>query len=368
MARGKTQRATQRPPKKKALPDESVPAGAELLMAAARPAARPKDEDDEARTMAERAQAAWHGWVKPVGGLVVVMLGYLAYQNGFLPEQAGGRVLVPLILGGAMYLALAPVWRRVEAVRTRRLLIALAVAWALAAIGPMAATLFPGKVLAQATLTGASDAGTTPAVEVDAGKAGPFELRVFGKLAGRGEAEAHYTVHVVGDHGQSDVDGKLERTLTAPASGSVPVAHERLEALHRADGAQGPKLKLSADLGGGALMDGLHVEVRKAPPQPVWFFALGALVLLVGGYIDYRLHSPTEKRTYVSVAAGFTLVFAAYYPTEATPHSLVRPAVATLLFALLVGALGAWLLSFVALGSKPRPKKLAGVKNRYVEG
>ena len=64
-------------------------------------------------------------------------------------------------------------------------------------------------------------------------------------------------------------------------------------------------------------------------------------------------------KTYLAPAAGICLAFSQYLPREATPHSLVRPAVAGLVFALFTGGLGGWLLAAISralFGQKP-PKK-----------
>jgi hypothetical protein len=85
--------------------------------------------------------------------------------------------------------------------------------------------------------------------------------------------------------------------------------------------------------------------VRPAALNPIIFLVLSGLALLLAIGFDARLGDKKSKtKTYLSAAVGFCLVFAIAFPAEATPHSLVRPAVGALVLSTALGALGGWLL------------------------
>jgi hypothetical protein len=107
-------------------------------------------------------------------------------------------------------------------------------------------------------------------------------------------------------------------------------------------------------------LDGpLLLQLRHAGPDPIVFVVLGVLALLFGLALDAKLVDIKGKlKAYVFPTVAIAFVFALKYPEEATPNSLVKPAVSYLLFALLVGGLPAWLIGlFVKLLFTPKVKK-----------
>jgi hypothetical protein len=317
-------------------------------------------------------EEAWHGWLKPVGGLVLLVAAYLAYNSGALPEQAAGRVALGLILGGAVFMAIEPALGRLTTPSSRYLLVGFGVVWLLAAIGPVFRTVFPSKVLAETTL-GATKGSAAAVVNLEGGGAGPYEVAVSGHLRGTGEVDAAYEIEVVGAGDTTDrVQGDLKRTyfnqrVSRRGSGSVAVKQENTENVHRLSTARGPQLKVSGEVGSEMLEDGVHLTFRSAGPSPLVFLGLGLLLVIGALAFDYRMAAPKHDRTHLSTATGFTLAFGAYFPMEATPHNLVRPAIAAVLVGLGLGALLVWVVSAILNSFKPRPKKLAGVNNRFAE-
>jgi len=317
-------------------------------------------------------EEAWHGWLKPVGGLVLLVVGYLAYNSGLVPEQAAGRVALGLILGGAVFMGIEPALGRLHAPTARYLLAGAGVVWLLVAIGPVFRTVFPSKVLAETTL-GATKGSTGAVVNIEGGDNGPYEVAVSGHLRGSGEVDAAYEVEFVGAGDTTDrVQGDLKRTyfnqrVSRRGSGTVAVKQENTENVHRLSTARGPQLKVSGEVGSEQLEDGIHVSFRAAGPSPLLFLGVGLLLVIGALVFDYRMAAPKHDRTHLSTAAGFTLAFGAYFPMEATPHNLVRPAIAAVLVGLGLGALVVWVISAIVNSFKPRPKKLAGVNNRFVE-
>ena len=312
-------------------------------------------------------EEAWHGWLKPVGGIVGVVVAYFLYEYGILPDATAGRVLVALIVGACLFAALEPVLPRMTTPKNRYLLYAFAAVWAISAIAPVFRTVVPGKDLASAILTG-DKADAVKEIKLPDGETGPYEIDVSGTLRGTAEATASYSLEVKGDgDATAHVDGELSRTffrqrVSRKSAGTAQVRTEDNENLHRLPGVRGNKLTVTAEIGGEQLDNGLHVVVHHAWPSPYLFWLLGFLVFIGGVMLDYMMVAPKSEPTYVATLAAFTLVFAIYYPTEATPHNLVRPAIAAVILAALAGALPGWMVSKIANSFKPRPKKLAGIR------
>lgn len=335
------------------------------------------DEIEDKSAPAAKAQApglgswleeAWHGWLKSVGGLLLLVVGYLLYSNHVLPESGAGRAVVALIIGGAIFTAAEPVWEQITSSSLRYALIAFIAVWAVVAVAPIWATLFPGKELARIQLGVEKDAAAKQVALPD-GEKGPFEVEVQGSLKGAGEAEANYTLRFSGEGDSAEsVDGKLERKFfqqrtSRRGTGSVTQRTEHTDLSHRIAKVKGPKVSVEADIAGESLENGLTVIFRRAGLNPLLFFALGFLLVIAGLAADYKFLQPKSAPTYVAMATAFTLVFALDFPVEgATASNLVRPAVAAALWALIAGALPGWAVSRIVGTFKPKPKKLAGVK------
>jgi len=316
-------------------------------------------------------EEAWHGWLKPVGGIVLVVALYFAYENRQaigLSERFFGVLALLAILGGALYSGAEGAFERLTTPRAKYLLGGFLVVWGAAAAYPPLRTALPGKTLQELHLAYDKDQLTAKAL-LPNGEDGPYEISVGGNLkSGPGDAESSYTLTFTGADGSSEeISGKIQRTfmrqrVSRKGTGSVAVRADRNENAHRLSKVHGPQLTVTADGADEQLEDGLFVTVRRGGPSPLLFFAIGALCVIVGVILDYKLLVPKKQRTHFSTATGFTLVFALYFPMEATPNRLVPPAVAAVLLALATGALGAWLISVIANSFKPKPKKLAGAK------
>ncbi len=319
-------------------------------------------------------EEAWHGWMKPLGLIVVLIGAYFLYDRGVLPEGNAGLVVVALIVGVTIYSVAEQAFPLLARRQQRLALGGFIAVWALAAGYPSLRAAFPTKVLNTAPVTVAgcnhwkdadrkecADPKLVANVALPEGS-GPYEVEVSGELRGTGEAESSYHLTFSGaDSAQETVDGTLKRTYVRQrtsrrGSGGVSVRQERTENSHRIL-VHGPSVKVEADGVDDTLENGLLLSFHSAGPDPRIFLILGALCVLLGIALDYWFAAPKVK-TYFGLGTGLTLAFAAYFPTEATPHFLVRPAVAALIFALVTGGLGGWLLAIVAKSFKPKPKKL----------
>lgn len=334
------------------------------------------DEKDETKEGAEGQpgfqsafEEAWHGWLKPVGGIVLIVLAYMLYDRGLIKESLGGRLFVTAVMGGALFVGLEPVLQRAQAGRDRALYIGLAVLWALSCVTPLWRLVYwPAKTLAESRFAPSEKGGTiTQTITLPDGESGPYEVDVSGALRGSGEAEANYKLTFKGEgDATKEVEGAIKRTYfrertSRRSAASVSVRTEHGEETHRLGSTiKGKTLTVDAEIAGELLEDGLVVTVTRAWVNPAWFWLLGLIVCVLGVIADYRMKAPKQAATYVAAAAAFTLAFVIYLPTDATPHHLVRPAVGGVVLALFVGALPGWVVSAIAQSYKPRPKKLAG--------
>ena len=316
----------------------------------------------------------WHGWIKSVALIVALVVAYVLYDRHLVPEGSAGLVLIALIIGGSIYSAVEPVWEGLGDRRQRLALGGFLAVWAIGAGVPPLLTAFPRKALGEPVAVGycgryadpekreCVDPKLTATATLPEGSTGPYEVLVSGDLRGSGEVEASYHLALATEGGVSEeVEGSLarvyvnQRTSRRSAGGAV-VRQEHNEKVHRVS-LKGHKITVTTEGVDEDLENGLIVAFRPAGPPPLLFVILTALCLLAGMVLDHRFYSPKLK-THFATWIGLTLVFAAYYPTEATPHNLVRPAVAALVASSL-GALGGWLLSRIAMSFKKLPRKTA---------
>jgi hypothetical protein len=124
---------------------------------------------------------------------------------------------------------------------------------------------------------------------------------------------------------------------------------------------RGPEVTLTVDGIDEQLDGGLTVALHPGGLNPLIFVILGVVALLMALVLDVKLVDVKGKlKGYLLPALSIAFAFAQYYPQEATPHSLVKPAVSGLLFALVVGGLGGWIVgAFFKLIFTPKVKKTA---------
>jgi hypothetical protein len=202
----------------------------------------------------------------------------------------------------------------------------------------------PGRVLAEDVLT-VGKLTTT----LSTGVAGPYDLTIAGKFKQRGtsDAEVGYAIKATSNNGGSDeVSGSIKRQLVSIRSRRGPSTslQEHTEATHRLPHVRGNQITLTADGVDDQLDGGLQVAIRRGGLDPTLFIVLGMLALLLALMLDARLVDVKGKvKSHLTAAVAVAFAFSLYYPTEATPHATVRPAVSAFLFALVVGGLSGWL-------------------------
>jgi hypothetical protein len=312
-------------------------------------------------------EEAWEGWLKSVGLILLLGGAYVAYRltpESDRSESFFGSALVLLVVLGSIAATALPAWSMVKTPASRALFVTMVAVWAVAAGYPTLRTTLPPRAIGDVHLTTAQPNAT---IKVD--RPGALELSVSGhfKQHGMSEAEANYAIKVASSGTTDEVDGTLKRSLvslrTSRRGGRSTTVQERTENTHRLATVRGPgELTFTTDsIDDKELEDGLTIAVRPGALNPLLFMILSALVVVVALGFDARLVDAKSKvKTYLTAGAAMTLVFAIHFPDEATPHSLVRPAIGAAVLGILIGGLGGWLLGAIGrllFGPKSAPKK-----------
>jgi hypothetical protein len=305
-------------------------------------------------------EEAWEGWIRPLGLIVLLAIGYVLYKFDIVGEHTAGIVAVLAIVVGAIVVGALPALPLTRAPWQRALLATMVAAALGGMVYPAVRAAVPGKPLAEGMLT-----ADKPSLTLTTGQAGPYELDVSGhfKDTAHQEAEASYTLKVTDNGGGSDeVSGVIERKLQTVHSrkGSSSFLEERNEKKHRLPDVRGPQVKISADASFDELEGGFLVALRPAGANPILFIILGALALVMALVLDTRLVDLKGKqKSYLTAAVAIAFVFSIFYAKEATPARLVKTAVSEFLFSLIVGGIAGWAAGGIAraLFGPKLPKK-----------
>ena len=321
-------------------------------------------KDDEKKKNATPLQLwfedAWEGWIRPLGLIVLLAIGYVLYKFDIVSEHTAGIVAVLAIVVGAIVVGALPALPLTRAPWQRAMLASMVAAALGGMVYPAVRAAVPGKVYAEGTLT-----NDKPSATLTTGASGPYELMVSGhfKEAGRSDAEATYTIKASDNGGASDeVSGEIARKLVTIRSrkGSSSSVQELTEEKHRLGHVRGPQVTLTADGVDEQLEGGIQVALRPGGLDPIVFIVLGALAILMAIVLDTRLVDVKGKqKAYLTASTAIAFAFSLYYWQEATPSRLVKTAVTAFVFALVVGGLGGWLVGGVAraLFGPKLPKK-----------
>ena len=305
---------------------------------------------------------AWEGWIRPLGAILLLAIGYLLYKWDILTERPAGILAILAVVLGAIGTGLAVAMPLARAPWQRSLLFTMAAAAIAATLYPPLHRALPGATLAEGTLTSAQ-----PKLTLTTGRAGPYDALVQGhfKEAGSADAEASYTLKVTDNGGGSDeVQGSIERQnqVIHSRKGSRASLLEHNESSFRLPDVRGPTVTVTATDGVDEQLDGLTVALHRGGLNPIIFIVLGALALAMALVLDTRLVDVKGKqKSYLTVAVAVAFAFALRYPHYATSQHLVGPAVSEFLWALVVGGLGGWAAGGLArLAFGPKIKKARG--------
>jgi hypothetical protein len=336
------------------------------------------DRDDDGEGQAKRGgssssfqlwfEEAWEGWIRPLGVIFLLIVAVAIYKFDLITESFAGVLLAAGVIGGTLASGALPAWPLVRKPGERVAFFAMVALWLLGTGYPSLRVAIPGHVLAEGHLT-----TEAPSATLKTGAEGPYALTVSGhfKQAGAADAEATYTIKAEAGGATDEVSDKLERKRVSVRvgrrGGTSTQLQEHTEQSHRLPTVRGGEVKLTADGVDDQLEEGLAVALRSGGPNPLVFTAMAVLALLLALGLDAKLVDPSTLtgkskskgvRTYLTAAVGVALVFSLDYPAEATPHSVVRPAVGALALGLLAGGIGGWLLSTIARGLfGPKVKK-----------
>jgi hypothetical protein len=324
---------------------------------AARKEKNDKDGGDDGTPPARRPsqlqlwfEEAWEGWLKPIGLIGLIGVAYLLYKFDLVSEAVAGAALVLLIVIGTIAATALPAWSLARTSAMKALFVTFVAIWAVSVGYPSLRAAIPPRALAEVHLAPGQLSAKAP---IDPHHS--LELTVSGRFkhVGMQEAEAGYSLTVAGGGASDEVSGSLKRSLVhyraGRRGGTTSAISEHTENKHRLPTVRGGELSITADAIDEQLDDGLAISVRPGGPNPIIFIVLSVVALLFGIGFDARLQDGKSKvKTYLAAGVGVTLVFAVNFPGDATPHSLVRPAVGAVVLALLIGGLGGWVLGAVA--------------------
>ena len=103
------------------------------------------------------------------------------------------------------------------------------------------------------------------------------------------------------------------------------------------------------------LADGLHVSVHPQSYDPKWFFLLGILVVLGMIYVEGKI-GDAKTKTHLIMASASTMVFAFHFHEHATASRMVKPALDSLILAVLTGGIGGTMVGAVVRRASGRDK------------
>jgi hypothetical protein len=311
-------------------------------------------------------EEAWEGWIRPLGLILLLAIGYLLYRFDVVGEQTAGVIASLAVTVGAIATGVLPAWPLTRAPWQRALLATLTVTALAATLYPTLRVAVPGATVAEAMLT-----ADKPSATLTTGRSGPYDVTVSGHLkeGSRSEAEVDYTIKGTDNNGDSDeVGGAINRKLVTIRSrkGSSSSMQEHSEATYRLPHLRGSQIVLTADANFDQLEGALKVDLRKGSLSPLVFIVLGALALVMALVLDTRLVEPKGKqKSYLTASIAIAYLFAVHYPDEATPHALVRPAVSSFILALVLGGGGGMLVGGIArVLFGPKLKKAAPAARR----
>ena len=301
----------------------------------------------------------WDDWIKSLGPILLLGVGIMLYKFDLLPEPFAGAALVLVVALGSLLSTAWPAWSYVRKPVHKALFVTMVLLWLVASLTEPLRLTFPGKPLAETTLT---PAALTQKVSVDSD--GPFAATVSGafKTPGASEVEANYTLKVESANVSDTVTGEIKRNIVrnrvSRRGGTSTSLQMQTEESFRLPNVRGHELTISTDGIDEQLDDSLHVTIRKAGPPPMIFLGLGVLMVLIALYFDTKMVDFKGKlaKTYITCGAAVSCVFAARFMMVATPSASVRPGIDALIMGLLAGGLGGWLVSTIArfmFGPKP---------------
>jgi len=299
----------------------------------------------------------WEAWLGPV--LLLALAGALivGYRMDMVRESMVGMLMSAGLVAYAIYATAVPAYDLIESKNGRYAFAALCILWAASAGYPTLRKTMARTVYAQGVLT---EQSKSEKLQLPEGKSGPFDVTVSGTLkadSGQNTA-AVYDLQVAGEGVSESVSGEFSvRTNQMRVRRGTSTWTEQTNQIeHRLPRSlRGNTLTITAEHIDDQLSDGLHISVHPQSYDPKWFFGLGILVVLGMMYVESKI-GDAKTKPHLIMAAASTLVFAFHFHEHATASRVVKPALDSLILAVLTGGIGGTMVGAVVRRASGRDK------------
>ncbi len=299
----------------------------------------------------------WDAWLGPV--LLLALAGALivGYRFDYIRESMVGMLLSAGLVAYAIYATAIPAYDLIESKNGRYAFAALCILWAASSGYPTLRKTMARTVYAQGVLT---EQNKTEKLQLPEGKTGPFDVTVSGTLKNEGSqnSSAVYDLQVAGEGANETLSGEfsVRTNQMRVRRGTSTWTEQTNQVEHRlARSLRGNSLTVTVEHIDDLLADGLHVSVHPQSYDPKWFFLLGIFVVLGMMYAESKI-GDAKMKPHLIMASASTLVFAFHFHEHATASRVVKPALDSLILAVLTGGIGGTMIGAVVRRASGRDK------------
>ncbi|MFO0620873.1 MAG: hypothetical protein U0745_05720 [Polyangia bacterium] len=318
-------------------------------------------KDEEAAPVPKSAydrfmEEHWEAWLGPVLLLTLAAAMILGYRMDYLRESMVGMLLSAGLVAYAIYATAVPAYDLIQSKNGRYAFAALCILWAAAAGYPTLRKTMARTVYGQTVLT---EANKTEKVQLPEGKTGPFDVTVSGTLkAESSQNAAVYDLQIAGEGSSEAVSGEfsVRTNQMRVRRGTSSWTEQSNQSEHRLPRSlRGNTLTFTVEHIDDQISDGLHISVHPQSYDPKWFFLLGILVVIGMMYVESKI-GDSKTKTHLIMAAASTVVFAFHFHEHATASRVVRPALDSLILAVLTGGIGGTIVGAIVRRASGRDK------------
>ncbi|HNI60483.1 MAG TPA: hypothetical protein PKW11_11105, partial [Pseudomonadota bacterium] len=299
----------------------------------------------------------WDAWLGPV--LLLALAGALivGYRFDYIRESMVGMLLSAGLVAYAIYATAIPAYDLIESKNGRYAFAALCILWAASSGYPTLRKTMARTVYAQGVLT---EQNKSEKLQLPEGKTGPFDVTVSGTLKNEGSqnSSAVYDLQVAGEGANETLSGEfsVRTNQMRVRRGTSTWTEQTNQVEHRlARSLRGNSLTVTVEHIDDLLADGLHVSVHPQSYDPKWFFLLGIFVVLGMMYAESKI-GDAKMKPHLIMASASTLVFAFHFHEHATASRVVKPALDSLILAVLTGGIGGTMIGAVVRRASGRDK------------
>lgn len=299
----------------------------------------------------------WEAWLGPVLLLALAGAMIVGYRMDYLRESMIGMLLSAGLVAYAIYATAVPAYDLIQSKNGRYAFAALCILWAAAAGYPTLRKTMARTVYGQTVLT---ESSKSEKVQLPEGKTGPFDVTVSGTLKSDSSqnAAAVYDLQIAGEGSNEAVSGEFSvRTNQMRARrGTATWTEQSNQNEHRLSRSlRGNTLSFTVEHVDDQISDGLHISVHPQSYDPKWFFLLGIFVVIGMMYVESKI-GDSKTKTHLIMAAASTLVFAFHFHEHATASRVVKPALDSLILAVLTGGIGGTMVGAIVRRASGRDK------------